>query len=184
MANLKTPLRYPGGKSRATNKISQFFPDFFNDYGKSHGHKNGLWQFSGYYICNYGNRNQSYSVHQSGNRDLACQSIGDHYFYNPGCHHLLYHQWQQSIADLGKLLYETVYGSHPTHGLCQCPGCGHKGGYDQFIGGLCSNYHYAIDTYGGETGDYAGYRNILWSANGFDDQRYPRCSDLLHHFRE
>ena len=30
MANLKTPLRYPGGKSRATNKISQFFPDFFN----------------------------------------------------------------------------------------------------------------------------------------------------------
>jgi DNA adenine methylase len=30
MANLKTPLRYPGGKSRATNKISQFFPDFSN----------------------------------------------------------------------------------------------------------------------------------------------------------
>jgi len=28
MANLKTPLRYPGGKSRATNKINQFFPDF------------------------------------------------------------------------------------------------------------------------------------------------------------
>jgi len=30
MTNLKTPLRYPGGKSRATNKISQFFPDLFN----------------------------------------------------------------------------------------------------------------------------------------------------------
>jgi len=27
MASLKTPLRYPGGKSRATNKIGQFFPD-------------------------------------------------------------------------------------------------------------------------------------------------------------
>ena len=27
MASLKTPLRYPGGKSRATSKISQFFPD-------------------------------------------------------------------------------------------------------------------------------------------------------------
>jgi DNA adenine methylase len=27
MANLKTPLRYPGGKSRAIHKISQFFPD-------------------------------------------------------------------------------------------------------------------------------------------------------------
>jgi DNA adenine methylase len=28
MASLKTPLRYPGGKSRATSKIGQFFPDF------------------------------------------------------------------------------------------------------------------------------------------------------------
>jgi DNA adenine methylase len=28
MASLKTPLRYPGGKSRATSKINQFFPDF------------------------------------------------------------------------------------------------------------------------------------------------------------
>ena len=27
MASLKTPLRYPGGKSRATSKINQFFPD-------------------------------------------------------------------------------------------------------------------------------------------------------------
>jgi DNA adenine methylase len=27
MTNLKTPLRYPGGKSRATTKINQFFPD-------------------------------------------------------------------------------------------------------------------------------------------------------------
>ena len=27
MKSLKTPLRYPGGKSRATSKISQFFPD-------------------------------------------------------------------------------------------------------------------------------------------------------------
>jgi DNA adenine methylase Dam len=27
MTSLKTPLRYPGGKSRATSKISQFFPD-------------------------------------------------------------------------------------------------------------------------------------------------------------
>jgi len=30
MKSLKTPLRYPGGKSRATNKISQFFPDLSN----------------------------------------------------------------------------------------------------------------------------------------------------------
>ena len=27
MKNLKTPLRYPGGKSRAITKISEFFPD-------------------------------------------------------------------------------------------------------------------------------------------------------------
>ncbi len=27
MANLKTPLRYPGGKSRATKKMAQFLPD-------------------------------------------------------------------------------------------------------------------------------------------------------------
>jgi len=31
MKSLKTPLRYPGGKSRATIKLSQFFPDF-SDY--------------------------------------------------------------------------------------------------------------------------------------------------------
>ena len=28
--SLKTPLRYPGGKSRATTKLAQFFPDFNN----------------------------------------------------------------------------------------------------------------------------------------------------------
>ena len=28
---LKTPLRYPGGKSRAIKKMAQFFPDF-TDY--------------------------------------------------------------------------------------------------------------------------------------------------------
>ena len=28
--SLKTPLRYPGGKSRAVTKISQFFPDLTN----------------------------------------------------------------------------------------------------------------------------------------------------------
>jgi len=27
MSNLKTPLRYPGGKSRATKKLAQFLPD-------------------------------------------------------------------------------------------------------------------------------------------------------------
>ena len=29
--NLKTPLRYPGGKSRAVKKMAQYFPSF-NDY--------------------------------------------------------------------------------------------------------------------------------------------------------
>ena len=28
---LKTPLRYPGGKSRAVKKMAHYFPDF-NDY--------------------------------------------------------------------------------------------------------------------------------------------------------
>ena len=34
MKNLKTPLRYPGGKSRAITKISEFFPDLskYNQY--------------------------------------------------------------------------------------------------------------------------------------------------------
>ena len=31
MTALKTPLRYPGGKSRATKKMAQFFP-LFSDY--------------------------------------------------------------------------------------------------------------------------------------------------------
>ena len=31
MTSLKTPLRYPGGKSRATKKMAQYFPDF-RDY--------------------------------------------------------------------------------------------------------------------------------------------------------
>ena len=31
MASLKTPLRYPGGKSRAVKKMAQFFP-LFSDY--------------------------------------------------------------------------------------------------------------------------------------------------------
>ena len=31
MTSLKTPLRYPGGKSRATKKMAEFFP-LFNDY--------------------------------------------------------------------------------------------------------------------------------------------------------
>ena len=29
MSSLKTPLRYPGGKSRAVKKMAQFFPNFF-----------------------------------------------------------------------------------------------------------------------------------------------------------
>ena len=29
--NLKTPLRYPGGKSRAVKKMAQYFPSF-NEY--------------------------------------------------------------------------------------------------------------------------------------------------------
>ena len=32
MTKLKTPLRYPGGKSRAINKISPFFPKEFKEY--------------------------------------------------------------------------------------------------------------------------------------------------------
>ena len=32
MKQLKTPLRYPGGKSRAINKIAPFFPDGFKEY--------------------------------------------------------------------------------------------------------------------------------------------------------
>ena len=32
MPSLKTPLRYPGGKSRAINKISPFFPNEFKEY--------------------------------------------------------------------------------------------------------------------------------------------------------
>ena len=32
MTKLKTPLRYPGGKSRAINKISPFFPKDFKEY--------------------------------------------------------------------------------------------------------------------------------------------------------
>ena len=28
--SLKTPLRYPGGKSRAVTKMAQYFPDFVN----------------------------------------------------------------------------------------------------------------------------------------------------------
>lgn len=32
MTKLKTPLRYPGGKSRAINKISPFFPKEFQEY--------------------------------------------------------------------------------------------------------------------------------------------------------
>ena len=28
MTSLKTPLRYPGGKSRACTKMAQYFPDF------------------------------------------------------------------------------------------------------------------------------------------------------------
>ena len=31
MTSLKTPLRYPGGKSRATKKMAEFFP-LFSDY--------------------------------------------------------------------------------------------------------------------------------------------------------
>ena len=31
--SLKTPLRYPGGKSRALSKLFQFFPDL-KDYGE------------------------------------------------------------------------------------------------------------------------------------------------------
>ena len=30
MKSLKTPLRYPGGKSRACTKMGQFFPNFSN----------------------------------------------------------------------------------------------------------------------------------------------------------
>ena len=30
--SLKTPLRYPGGKSRAINKIAPFFPKDFKEY--------------------------------------------------------------------------------------------------------------------------------------------------------
>ena len=30
MKNLKTPLRYPGGKSRAIKKMAQFLPDMWN----------------------------------------------------------------------------------------------------------------------------------------------------------
>ena len=30
MKSLKTPLRYPGGKSRAVTKMDQYFPDFRN----------------------------------------------------------------------------------------------------------------------------------------------------------
>jgi DNA adenine methylase len=33
MTSLKTPLRYPGGKSRATKKMAQFFP-LFSDYNE------------------------------------------------------------------------------------------------------------------------------------------------------
>ena len=32
MIALKTPLRYPGGKSRATKKMAQYFPLFYPDY--------------------------------------------------------------------------------------------------------------------------------------------------------
>ena len=31
MTSLKTPLRYPGGKSRAVKKMAEFFP-LFKDY--------------------------------------------------------------------------------------------------------------------------------------------------------
>ena len=30
MKSLKTPLRYPGGKSRACTKMDQYFPDLRN----------------------------------------------------------------------------------------------------------------------------------------------------------
>ena len=34
MKSLKTPLRYPGGKSRACTKMDQYFPDLrnYNEY--------------------------------------------------------------------------------------------------------------------------------------------------------
>lgn len=34
MKDLKTPLRYPGGKSRAVQKISQYFPNLKEEYGE------------------------------------------------------------------------------------------------------------------------------------------------------